>query len=75
MCKLIANFSKEYAEEPESCNFALPYSFATDEGEWLGSGSDRFISDVSCTETLSWLDINIFCFSVRFFTDITVTFL
>jgi hypothetical protein len=44
-------------ENQESCKFALPYSLAMDVGEWSGSGSGRFISDVPCAEVLRSLDV------------------
>jgi len=44
-------------ENRENCKFALPYSLAMDVGEWSGSGSGRFISDVTCTEVLRLLDV------------------
>jgi hypothetical protein len=55
----MANFSKEYTEGRESCNFALPYCLAMDVGEWSGSGSGRFVSDVACAEVLSSLDVTV----------------
>jgi hypothetical protein len=47
----------EYAENWESCKSALPFSLAKDVGEWSGSGSGSFISDVLQTEVLRLLDV------------------
>jgi hypothetical protein len=50
--KINPNLSKEHAEGGENCKFAIAYSLEMNVCEWSGSGSDRFISDVPCTEVL-----------------------